>query len=193
MAKKRGICTLGGCGKPHFGRGWCRMHYKRWYKHGDPLWQTRPSNAEVLRFLHGTALLWKSDECCLWPFTKMIGYGRVNYQGKRWQAHRLVCYLYHGLPESQPLHAAHSCGDRGCVNPSHLRWATPKENESDKLLHGRHGRGTRCSSAKLTETDVIKIRSMLDGADINELAKLFRINQATIRDIKKRRTWAWLE
>ncbi len=34
MAK--GTCSIGGCGKPHFGRGWCRTHYSRWFKTGDP-------------------------------------------------------------------------------------------------------------------------------------------------------------
>ena len=24
------------CTKPHFGRGWCKCHYERWYRHGDP-------------------------------------------------------------------------------------------------------------------------------------------------------------
>jgi hypothetical protein len=29
-------CTLDGCDKPHFGHGWCSMHYTRWRRHGDP-------------------------------------------------------------------------------------------------------------------------------------------------------------
>ena len=30
-------CIIEGCVKPAAGRGWCRMHYMRWHRHGDPL------------------------------------------------------------------------------------------------------------------------------------------------------------
>jgi hypothetical protein len=29
------LCSVAGCPKPHYGRGWCRLHYKRWRKFGD--------------------------------------------------------------------------------------------------------------------------------------------------------------
>src|SRR5258708_13924770 len=31
-----GECSEPGCHKPVVGRGWCRTHYNRWWKHGDP-------------------------------------------------------------------------------------------------------------------------------------------------------------
>lgn len=34
MAKR--MCSIGGCEKQHYARGWCQMHYKRWQKHGSP-------------------------------------------------------------------------------------------------------------------------------------------------------------
>ena len=30
-------CAIEGCDRKHFGRGWCQMHHRRWYEHGDPL------------------------------------------------------------------------------------------------------------------------------------------------------------
>lgn len=30
-------CSVDGCDNPHFGRGWCNRHYKRWAATGDPL------------------------------------------------------------------------------------------------------------------------------------------------------------
>lgn len=29
-------CSINGCDKPHHARGWCKVHYKAWWKHGDP-------------------------------------------------------------------------------------------------------------------------------------------------------------
>ena len=29
-------CTVPGCGRPHYGHGYCRAHHARWRRHGDP-------------------------------------------------------------------------------------------------------------------------------------------------------------
>lgn len=29
-------CKVDGCDDPAKSRGWCRLHYSRWYRHGDP-------------------------------------------------------------------------------------------------------------------------------------------------------------
>jgi hypothetical protein len=30
------VCEIDGCDKPVESRGWCRAHYKKWFKYGDP-------------------------------------------------------------------------------------------------------------------------------------------------------------
>lgn len=32
----KGTCSLAGCDRPHYGRSFCRLHWKRWWKNGDP-------------------------------------------------------------------------------------------------------------------------------------------------------------
>ena len=29
-------CSVDGCHRPGMTRGWCRMHYMRWYRHANP-------------------------------------------------------------------------------------------------------------------------------------------------------------
>lgn len=36
-------CSIEGCGKAQFCRGWCAAHYSRWQRHGDPLHAKRHS------------------------------------------------------------------------------------------------------------------------------------------------------
>lgn len=37
MAKQTTTCSVDGCDAPTRSRGWCRAHYSRWYRWGDPL------------------------------------------------------------------------------------------------------------------------------------------------------------
>jgi hypothetical protein len=36
VSKVSRTCSVEGCGKPHYSRGWCHMHWIRWRRHGDP-------------------------------------------------------------------------------------------------------------------------------------------------------------
>ncbi len=55
---RRGQDTCSLCPNLKLARGWCRKHYNRWYAHGDPTVQLRPSNAE---FQAATAAEWADD------------------------------------------------------------------------------------------------------------------------------------
>lgn len=33
--RMKNTCSIEGCHKPVDRRGWCQMHYSRWYRHGD--------------------------------------------------------------------------------------------------------------------------------------------------------------
>jgi|VirMetMinimDraft_7_1064189.scaffolds.fasta_scaffold103182_2 hypothetical protein len=134
------------------------------------------------------------DDCIDWPFANCPhGRGIVQTKGVAFSAPNFMCRAAHGNPPTPKHHAAHSCGNghNGCLNPNHLRWATPRENESDKILHGTLRKGTDINTNKLSEDQVIEIRnSKLKGI---ELAKIYDVTPVAISAIRTRKNWAWLE
>lgn len=41
-------CKIAGCNKPHYSRGWCQMHYRRWTRTGSPLHYATGQKVEEL-------------------------------------------------------------------------------------------------------------------------------------------------
>ena len=190
MANKS-ICSVGECGKASFRRGLCSAHYTRLIRHGSTDVIKKP-RGEAIKFFNA-AIEKRTSECIEWPYTKTKGYPWVSYEGKGWYAHRLACFLIHGEPPSRDHQSAHSCGNNVCINPAHIRWATPKENASDKIIHGTSARGERQGSSKLTEDDVREIRYLEGIISVAKLAKRFDVGAVQIRRIQKRERWAWLD
>lgn len=192
MANSR-VCSIPDCGKAAKALGWCQGHYKRHRKYGDPLAGATP---------HGEPLKWLSEhmscdieECVMWPFGRGgDGYGRVYDAGSMRLAHRVMCERVHGPSPSDIHEVAHTCGKgrSGCVNAAHLRWATPSENQSDRIDHGTHSRGDRNAMAKLTEDDVIAIRRRATTERQVDLAAAFGVGQTTISAIVTGQNWNWL-
>jgi hypothetical protein len=187
------ICKVQGCAKPAVRRGWCYAHYKRWRRHGDPL-GGRTANGEPQKFIDEVVLPYAEDACLTWPFACAEGRAQIRNGGKAQFVARLVCEAVHGPAPSEHHHAAHSCGrgGAGCVNPKHLRWATPSENNMDKVGHGTHNRGERNPNHKLTEGDVRQIRALRYVVPQNDLADQFDVHVSTIAQLQSGRYWAWL-
>lgn len=130
------------------------------------------------------------DECILWPFgLSRTGYGFMRINGEHGEVHRFVCRRFHGKrPAGKQV--AHSCGVRRCVNPEHLRWATPKQNTADKTEHGTQTYGQRHPRAKLTTAQVIEIRELKrQGVRHRAIADQFGVAESTISRIVNNKKW----
>lgn len=123
----------------------------------------------------------RSEDCVQWPyFVAQTGYGVVQTGIASTGAHRCALILATGR-DPKGMHAAHSCANKSCVNPRHLRWATAAENQADRRRHGDS------RFRRLTEVDVVEIRSMADRPR-SEVAKDYGICFKTVHDIQTRKT-----
>lgn len=193
MAAAFKACAVAGCNGKSRARGYCVAHYKRWARHGDPLAGGTPMGARQAWIDEHKN--YSGEDCLVWPFGRTVsGYGQFRVDGRSTLASHGMCRAAHGSPPT-PLHqAAHSCGNgnKGCVNPRHLRWATRLENEADKIIHGTLARGERQGSSKLTSEDVRAIRSIAGKRSHHQIARDFGVARSQIGRIINRERWAWL-
>jgi hypothetical protein len=145
------------------------------------------------RFLESTFTQFE-DDCIIWPFTRRRSDGRAQvWDGRRVViASRLICERFNGKPPTPQHDAAHSCGNGvgGCINGHHLRWATKSENQADRVTHGISNRGERCGTSRLTEEIVLSIYH--DSRIDRIISKELGVHRATVNDIKRGKSWAWL-
>jgi len=125
------------------------------------------------------------------------GYSRVTLykdrKGKSFVVHRLVLWAFTGV--YLKLHGAHINGMKTDNRLSNLKWATAKENEMDKEIHGKRAKGERNGYAKLSENDVREIRKRYKitkrprWSNSKDLAKEFNVSQQHIMAIIRRDLW----
>lgn len=131
------------------------------------------------------------NEC--WPWIASInqeGYGQTSFLGKNAKAHRVVmiCKDRIDFTEKQVLH---SCDNRICCNPKHLRWGTNKENCIERIQRNESERkrlkeqGIR--RRKITKEQLIEMKKMfLSGTPKKRIAKYFNVSPQTISYIIKK-------
>ena len=81
----------------------------------------------------------KGDGCWKWTGVKdRHGYGRIFFEGRIQQAHRVSWFLAHGEEVNRSLQCCHKCDNTGCIRPDHLFVGTAKDNLDDCKAKGRY-------------------------------------------------------
>jgi hypothetical protein len=188
------VCSIDGCDRSINSNGLCSRHYHRQRRYGDPLGGGGYRDGERLRFFE-QAKEYLGDECLIWPYGTSGGRAYITNPETKvtCQVSRLLCEHAHGPPPTPYHEAAHSCGKGhlACIAINHLRWATRKENNDDKKIHGTVLRGERVPGAKLSEAKVVEIRKLWSaGLAKPVIAERFGVWTPTISDIVSGKTWA---
>ena len=129
-----------------------------------------------------------AGDCWEWQAGQnSYGYGVFRINGMTRTSHRISYGLSTG-PITDGLFVLHSCDNRKCCNPAHLRLGTQQENLNDARVRKRlDTRGERHGVSKLTEDDVLHIRDM--GGSQREIGRQFGVCQQQICAIRARRAW----
>ena len=150
-------CSIEGCLNKHFGRGWCSLHYNRWYKWGDPLVLKRiqkhiTTNCSIVGCLNGGKLRrgWCSTHWQRWyhygdtSIRKCIRGGDVEVRFLFHVDRSYVCWLWTGCINSDG-YAKFGIGGRDGKMVSAHRWAyehyvgpIPSGLQIDHLCRVRH-------------------------------------------------------
>lgn len=134
----------------------------------------------------------KSQECWEWQGCLIHnGYGYVNINYQTWLAHRFAWFLCYGYQSNKFL--LHSCDNRKCVNPDHLREGDFLANAQDRVERDRSAKGEKHGRAKLKEAEVIAIRSLYKkGSTFRQLSDIYKVAISTIKDVCYGRNWKYL-
>ena len=118
---------------------------------------------------------------------KWNGYPKLKFLGKDLRFNRFCYCLFNGLKldDIKRLLICHSCDNRLCVNPDHLRPGTHTFNMAEMIERGRSvncGRGAQKKGA-LTEVE----RAAVIDSDMpyDYLAEVYGVSERTIYRIKE--------
>lgn len=116
------------------------------------------------------------------------GYGKIYGKG----AHRVAYEKYVGkIPEGHVV--MHTCDNKTCVNPHHLKVGTQAENRKDCFYKDRHAKGESIGAGKLTEQDVREIRKELKNrryrGALTEIAEKYGVTIGAICKIRDGKSW----
>ena len=138
------------------------------------------------------------DECWPWLASQVggTGYGKFTiHHGIHTSAHRASYWFSKGsIPDG--LWVLHSCDNKICVNPAHLKIGTREENVAEAVERNRvpHNFGETNGAATLIEDEVRAIRDGYEAGEFTqkELACSYNVSQQLISRIVTRKIWGHL-
>jgi hypothetical protein len=140
MPRPKTYCTVAGCVRQNWARGYCSIHYVRFNRYGTPTGGRSPNGTPL-----ATRLVERSEVvpsgCWEWTGSRSPdGYGKIYDAtvGRPNHVH-VVSYREFKGPIVKGLQIDHLCRNRCCCNPDHLEQVTPSVNVQRALAAKRAG------------------------------------------------------
>ena len=175
------------CDDPIVRNNLCNKHSLRYSRHGHPM-DGRTGKGEPIAWLKSAIENRDRSECWEWPFSRrQYGHGELRESGRSRAAHQVAMELDGRHKTGTNDQGNHRCNNPPCVNPDHIYWGTPTENELDSVAAGTHTRGSRNGGAKLDAEDVRIIRA--SKLQRKHLAKVFAVSETAILRIQNKESY----
>ncbi len=134
----------------------------------------------------------KQDGCWGWTGFLRDGYGVLsNGKNSLIGAHRASWIINYGnIPLDKII--LHSCDNRSCTNPNHLRLGTHLENASDKYIRERdnHPSLENHKQSTLSNDTVLIIKDLLrQGRSPTQISRELKISVHCVYNIKYGKSW----
>lgn len=133
-------CSIDGCERKHLANGLCNMHRQRQERGASLQSPPRAMGLTVEeRFWPKVDKTGGPNACWIWTAARSRrGYGYLTINARTYKAHRVSFEWANGpIPPGQLID--HICHVPACVNPSHLRLATQKQNGEHRVGPNRNG------------------------------------------------------
>ncbi len=128
VSSPRKQCSVPECTVSVRTRGYCNVHYQRWYRHGDPLGGAPIVPTDLWeRFLTHVTVV--ESGCWIWTAWKdRDGYGGFKVDRKMRRAHAWAHEYKFGKAPKGLVYDHFVCDNPSCVNPNHVRPTTNAVN-----------------------------------------------------------------
>lgn len=181
------VCSVDGCSysQNRIRRGLCDVHWKLQKSDGG-----FPTPEEHFWSRVNQA---GDDECWEWTGSRSkSGYGSIRFRTRYVSTHILAWTLTNGREPLPGMYILHSCDNRPCCNPTHLREGSPRENTADMLQRDRYPVAENSPHRKLTISQVRWVRANHLTKTLKEMASALGVSASTVSDAIHK-TWRSIE